>query len=195
MVTVDKKKVEELYWMDMSDREIAAMLGICKTTVMSWRHKAGLPSKPEKIRARLDAGFMELYEKGMTDKEIGEAVNVETFRVRLYRNEKGLPKNGADVETQDPICKDCGAILYGAAPHTARCKPCAKAHTKMLAEKREQGNESAAHRQKRIRKEREAVADIVTEAREKKMTYGQYTAPKVEVNIPYWAKAKRVPHV
>jgi len=77
----------------LSDKEIAAKLGLNAETVRGWRFKWGLPRNAEKDKLRQEEQRMRFYRAGWSDSEIGKAVGMNPQRVYGWRKTRNLPIN------------------------------------------------------------------------------------------------------
>jgi len=86
---IDYSQVKALYESGKSDREIAAALGISKSTVCHWRKRRGL-----KPNSHIDSSQIQaLYYAGLSDKEISQTLHISQSTVRYWRYKNGVTPN------------------------------------------------------------------------------------------------------
>ena len=85
---LDKERARELYDQGLGDQRIGDELDVAKETVASWRRRNGLPSQPERAKARLR-----------------EMEEVEAMENDSTKTVGAIPPDGRPAEAADPAPK------------------------------------------------------------------------------------------
>lgn len=196
----DSEKMR-LYKQGLDDKEIAKRLGCTREAVRAWRKRNDLASA-NKWESKLHADHakrLELYNQGKTDKEIAAALESSETTIWHWRKTNNLPPVST-VNARPKITKvcSCGNMFKTSSRKRTQCQDCRRrsdlgvTRAEWVAKAVKEEQEIVAS-SKRLKPGMNTKAIIRAEkaARKDGLTYGQANAPKVEVNIPAWARAKR----
>jgi hypothetical protein len=83
---INHSKFIELYNEGKQDIEIAEILQIAKTRIITYRKSLGLKSQTDRLREQNQQKFIDLYNEGKTDSEIARILNVNNVTISNWRN-------------------------------------------------------------------------------------------------------------
>jgi len=102
----------EMYEQGLTDKQIAAKLGVKKHSIEMWRFKNDLPCNRAikhseiPLKEKLDER-MRLYNEKMTDVEIAKIQGVKTSVISNWRKRQDLPGNGKSSYCKSSKCWSC----------------------------------------------------------------------------------------